>query len=135
MKKKNNITALAYIIFSVSCHNSNNKIATIKNNTSNAIICELLNNAIMTDSLLYNDKLYMRYLIQPQHYDTYTLPDSDLTKAPDAEKTYIYILKLDSLHKFLKLKHTNGILKHSLLKKIVVQLNKVKEPLDTIYAR
>ena len=78
----------------------------------------------------------MGYLIKPQRYDTYMVEaDSNLLKAPDSAKTYIYILKLDSLRKFRKSKLTNGILNHSLLKKIVVQLNKVKEPVDTIYAR
>lgn len=135
MKQKVNIGTLTILIFIVSCSTWNNKIATIKNNTSSIIACSLLKNGIMTDSSLYNDTSYMRYLIQPQHYDTYTVPDSNLTKAPSSAKTYIYILKLDSLNKFRKLKLMNGILMHSLLKKIEVQLNKVKEPLDTIYAR
>ena len=135
MKQKVNIGALAIVIFIVSCNTFNNKIATIKNNSSSIVACALLKNGIMTDSLLYNDTSYMRYLIQPQHYDTYTVPDSNLTKAPNSAKTYIYILKLDSLNKFRKLKLINGILKHSLLKKIEVQLNKVQEPVDTIYVR
>jgi hypothetical protein len=135
MKQKVNIGTLAILIFLVSCSTWNNKIATIKNNTSSIIACSLLKNGIMTDSSLYNDTSYMRYLIKPQHYDTYTVPDSNLTKAPNSAKTYIYILKLDSLNKYRKLKLMNGILMHSLLKKIEVQLNKVKEPLDTIYAR
>ena len=135
MKQKVNIGILVILLFIVSCYTWNNKIATIKNNTSSIIACALLKNGIMTDSLLYNDTSYMRYLIQPQHYDTYTVPDSNLTKTPNSAKTYIYIFKLDSLNKFRKLKLENGILKRSLLKKIVIQLNKVKEPVDTIYAR
>jgi hypothetical protein len=134
MKQKINIGMLAILILIISC-TSNNKIATIKNNSSSTIACALLNNGIMTDSSLYNDTSYMRYLIPSQHYDTYTVPDSNLLKAPDSAMRYIYILKLDSLNKFRKLKLTTGILKHSLLKKIVVQLNKVQEPLDTIFVR
>jgi len=138
MKKRVNISALTILIFIVSCNISdisNNKIATIKNNTPNTIACALLDDDTMTDSSLYSDTSYMRYLIQSQHYDTYMIPDSNLLKAPDSAKTYIYILKLDSLNRFRKRKVINGILEHSLLKKIEVQLNKVMEPVDTIYAR
>ena len=135
MKHKFKRGGLAILIFIVSCSVWNNKIATIKNNSSSTIACELLKNGNLTDTLLYNDTSYMGYLIKPQHYDTYTQADSDLTKARDSAKTFIYILKLDSLNKFRKLNLIKGILDHSLLKKIVVQLNKVREPVDTIYAR
>ncbi|MDN3584253.1 hypothetical protein [Mucilaginibacter flavus] len=134
MKRKLSVKALIVLLFMVSCA-YNSKIATVKNNTSSTVACALLKNGIMTDSLLYSDTSYMGYLIQPQHYDTYTLPDSNLTNAPNSAKTYIYILKLDSLNKFRKLKLVNGILTHSLLKKIEVQLNKVQEPVDTIYVK
>ena len=77
----------------------------------------------------------MGYLIPPQHYDTYTQPDSNLLKAPDSAKQYIYILNLDSLKRFRKRKVIKGILEHSLLKKVEIQLNKVMEPVDTTYAR
>jgi hypothetical protein len=135
MKQKINIVGLVVLIFMISCDISNNKIATIKNNTSGIIACALLDKGILTDSSLYNDTSYMRYQIQPQRYDTYMEADSNLLKAPDSAKTRIYILKLDSLNKFRKLKLTNGILKHSLLKTIVVQWNKVMEPVDTVYAK
>jgi hypothetical protein len=125
-----------HLYSTTSCdYNYNNKTATIKNNTSSIIACALLKNAIITDSLLYNDTSYMSYKIQPQRYDTYTVPDSNLLKAPDSNKTYIYILKLDSLKKYRRLKLQDGILKHSLMKKIIIQLNEVHEPVDTIYAR
>ena len=135
MKQKVNIVGLTFLVFIVSCSTWNNKIATVKNNTSGMIACALRKNGNMTDSSLYNDTSYMGYLIPSQHYDTYTIPDSNLLKAPDSSITYIYLFKLDSLNKFRKLKLIKGILEHSLLKKIVVQLNKVREPVDTIYAR
>jgi len=134
MKKIINILGQIILVFIVSCGVSNDKIATIKNNSSGIVACLLLKNGIITDSLLYNDTTYMRYLIRPQKYDTY-MGDSNLTKAPDIAKTYIYILNLDSLNKFRKSKLKGGILKHSLLKRIVVQLNKVREPVDTIYVK
>lgn len=135
MKQKTNIGILAALIFIVSCDISNNKIATIKNNTSSTIACAVLDHETLTDSSLYKDTSYMGYLIPPQHYDTYMVDDSNLLKSPDATKKYIYILKLDSLNKFRKRKVINGILKHSLLKKVEIQLNKVMEPVDTTYAR
>ena len=124
---------LLILLVIAGCNDYNNKIATIKNNTTSVIACALLKNGIMTDSLLYNDTSYMGYLIQPYHYDTYMVLDSNLLKAPDSDKRYLYLLKLDSLNKFRKLKVTNGILKHSLIKMVVIQLNKVQEPIDTIY--
>ena len=138
MKQKINIGILAVIVFIVSCDNSdfyNNKIATIKNNTSSTIACAVLDHETLTDSSLYTDTSYMGYLIPSQHYDTYMVDDSNLLKSPDAAKKYIYILKLDSLNKFRKRKVINGILEHSLLKKVEIQLNKVMEPVDTTYAR
>ena len=136
MKKGVNISALLIIMFIISCTTNYNKIATIKNNTSNTITYLLRENGMMTDSSLYNDTSYMTHLIKPQRYDNYIIPDSNLTKAPDSAKTYIYLLRLDSLNKFRRLKLIDGILKHSIIKKIVVQLNKVNEkPLDTIYVR
>jgi ribosome-binding factor A len=63
------------------------------------------------------------------------MADRELNKAPDSAKIYIYIFNSDSLDKYQKLKHSNGILKHSLLKKIKIQLNKVKGHLDTIYVK
>ena len=136
MKQKINISGLLILLLIASCSTKyNNKIATIRNNTSSVIACSILKTGIMTDSLLYKDTSYMGYLIQPHQYDTYTMPDSNLLKAPDSAKTYLYILKLDSLNKFRKLKVTNGILKQSLIKMIVIQLNKVHEPVDTIYPR
>ena len=113
----------------------NSKIITIKNNTSGTIACVILNHDTLTDSSLYKDTSYRGYLIPPQHYDTYTQPDSNLLKAPDSAINFIYILKLDSINKFLKQKVVNGILEHSLLKKVKIQLNKVMEPVDTTYAR
>jgi hypothetical protein len=124
------------LIFLFACGNIvNNKIATVKNNTNNMIVCALTSNDIMTDNILYGDTSYLSHLIKPHSYDTYMIDDSNLVKAPDSEKAYIYIISLDSVDKFKKLKIVNGILKHSLLKKIIIQVNKVQEPLDTVYVR
>jgi hypothetical protein len=123
------------LTFIVSCNVSNNKIATIKNNTSNTVACAILENGIMTDSLLYSDTSYMSYLIQPQMYDTYMVADSNLINAPDSAERHIYILRLDSLNKYRNKKLKDGILKNSLIKKIDIQLNKVMEPIDTVYVR
>jgi hypothetical protein len=110
------------------------KIALIKNNNKDTISCLIWDKQPLTDSLLYYDKVYIKDWIPPDSSGTITLPNRQLKKAPDSVKTYIYVFDVDSINKYRKMNPSKGILKHSLLKKIIIQLNKVKEPLDTIYA-
>ena len=129
---KKNILTLSIILFFISC-TYNETIATIKNNSSNVVGCIFSNSKITSDEFVYNDTTYKQYLIQPQKYDNYSLLDSNLNKAPNSAKKYIYIFDIDSLDKFKNRKSIKGILKRSLLKAIVIQLNRA--PLDTIYVR
>jgi hypothetical protein len=109
-------------------------IGYIKNNTN----CDLVGaewDEFMPDSMLCNDKVYLSYYIQP-HLVKYlsTRPNKgSLTELPDSVKQIIFIFNKDSLDKYQKLKLCDVIVKRCLVKKIEIQLNKVKEPLDTVF--
>jgi len=107
-------------------------IGYIKNNTNQDIIAADWFKD-MNDSLLYNDRIYMGYYIQPKLTETMATGYGGLFGYPDSVKAYIYVFNPDSIDKYRKLKIQKGIFKNSLLKKIVIQVNKAKEPLDTVF--
>ena len=121
------------VIILVSSCDRQAKIAIVKNNTKDTVSCWIWDKQPLTDSLLYNDKVYIKDWISPDTFGTIVLPNRNLKKAPDSVKTYVYVFDVDSINKYRKTDPSSGILKHSLLKKIIIQLNKVNEPLDTIY--
>ena len=107
-------------------------IGYIKNNTNQDIIAAD-SYKDMNDSLLYNDRIYMGYYIQPKLTETMVTGYGGLFGYPDSVKAYIYIFNPDSIDRYRELKIQKGIFKNSLLKKIVIQVNKAKEPLDTVF--
>jgi hypothetical protein len=117
-----------------SCERLHIKIGYIKNNTNTDLAGAEWDN-FMADSLLCNDRINLDYYIQPGLFEELsTRPNKgDLQELPDSSKQYIYIFNLDSLNKYQKLKICEGIVKRCLVKKIEIQLNKVKEPMDTVY--
>ncbi len=116
-----------------SCHWQAD-VAVVENNTSDTITCLLWDDEPITDNMLYNDRLYFKYWIDPKQNETVSLPNRKFKNAPDSEKVFLYLFNIDSLNKYQKSKQLSGILKKSLLKKVVFQLNKIVQPLDTIYA-
>jgi len=133
MKTKYNLPILILVfLVSISC-DFKSKIAIIKNNTSGLIIGTSWPGGLLTDSILYNDSVYMTYWLEPHANTTISVPGGKLNTAADSIKDYLYFFDKDSLDKYKKIKQYSGILKASLLKEIKIQLNKVKEPLDTIY--
>lgn len=109
-------------------------IGYIKNNTKTDLAGAEWDE-FMADSMLCNDKINLSYYIQPNLSEPLsTRPDKgNLSELPDSVKQYIFIFNLDSLNKYQKLKLCGGIVKHCLVKKIEIQLNKVKKPWDTVY--
>lgn len=132
MNKKIKISILLISLFAISCDHKS-KIAIVKNNTSTLVIGGLWHDEHMTDSDLYNNKIYIEYWIAPRGSNVITVPGSNLDTAPDSIKKYLYIFNNDTVDKYQKLKQYKGILRHSLLKIIKVQINKVKASVDTIY--
>jgi len=87
----------------------------------------------MADTSLCNDRIYINTYVQPGLIKELSTRPINLERQPDSVKEYIYIFNSDTLEKYRKLKICEGIVKRCLVKKIVIQLNKVKEPLDTIF--
>jgi hypothetical protein len=126
--------AIVLLLINSSCGEKlHEKIGYIKNNT-NSDLCGAEWDKYMPDSLLCNDRINISYYIQPHlSAGLFTSPVGNLNLQPDSLKQYIYIFNLDSLNKYQKLKICDGIVRSCLVKKIEIQLNKVKEPMDTIF--
>jgi len=109
-------------------------IAIIKNNTSSRLVVAKQPNQIMTDSILYNMR-FSKSWIDVSKFQTLSIPNTVLSSKSDSDKAYLYVFNCDSVNKYQTLKKMGGILQHSFIKKIEIQLNKVKLPLDTIYVK
>jgi hypothetical protein len=112
------------------CHWQSEIIA-VKNSTSDSLLISRQLDDIMTDSILYDERFYKDY-IGANTNSIITLPNRKPSQAADSEKLYLYFFNMDSVYKYQRIKQVKGIVGHSLLKKTIIQLNKVKEPLDTI---
>jgi hypothetical protein len=88
----------------------------------------------MTDSILYNER-FSKYWFEAKDSGFVSLPNIKLGYQSDSVKAYLYVFNSDSLFKYQDLKKVEGIVQHSFIKKVVIQLNQVKEPLDTIYIK
>jgi hypothetical protein len=130
--KANWLVVISLIMVSCS-YDWKAKVGIIKNDTKDSIVVAVSNKEI-TDSILYN-KLYLDYVIGSNESTIITLPGKVPSQAPDSERVYIYVIKKDSLNKYQGLEHSNSVLKQSFLNKFEIQLNKIKNPLDTIYIR
>ena len=109
-------------------------IAIVKNNTSSRILIAIQPDELMTDSTLYNER-FSEILVEPNLSRLVTLSNIKLISQSDSVKAYLYMFNCDSVDKYQELKKMQGIIKSSFIRKIEIQLNKVKEPLDTIYIR
>ncbi|WP_259066419.1 hypothetical protein HDF24_22010 [Mucilaginibacter sp. X4EP1] len=136
--KKNLIVAIFCIFFGVvfcsGCEKLHVQIGNIKNNTKTDLVGAEWGE-FMADSMLCEDKINLDYYLQPGLSEELSIrPDKgELSALPDSSKQYIYIFNSDSLDKYQKLKMCDGIVKRCLVKKIEIQLNKVKEPMDTVF--
>jgi len=110
------------------------RIATFKNNTSSRLLIAKLNDERMTDSILYNER-FSKYWVEAKSSGSVSLPNMKLSYQSDSVKAYLYVFNSDSLFKYQDLKKVEGIVQHSFIRKVVIQLNKVKESLDTIYIK
>lgn len=109
-------------------------IAIVKNSSSNRILIAKQPGKLMTDSILYNER-FSETWIDTNKSQLITLPNVKLTAQPDSVKTYLFVFNCDSVDKFQASKQITGILKSSLIRKIEIQDNKIKEPLDTVYVK
>ena len=138
MKKAFNVALFCISILILSAcvfHPAKPQTGYIKNNT-NADLVGAEWDKFMPDSLLCNDRIYLGHYLQPglsQGLSTSHFREGDLIGLPDTAKQYFYFFNLDSLNKYQKLKICDGIVKRCLVKRIEIQLNKVKDPTDTIF--
>ncbi len=110
-----------------------NNIVVIENKTNDSLYATYAIGKLPTDSIVNDRYRYLKtYIIAPDSSKTVHTFNLVLSKQPDTAKIYLYIFNVDSLNKYQKANRFKGIFLHSLLKKTVIQLNKVKEPVDTI---
>jgi len=128
------IIVIILFVFSSCVMDSQSDIAIVKNNTPNLILIAKQRNEIMTDSILYYER-FSETWVDAGSAHFISLPNTRLHAQPDSAKIYLFIFNHDSLQTYQSSKRVNGIVKSCFLKKIVIQVNKVKEPLDTIYVK
>jgi len=137
MKKTNIIIRFVAILLLVSC-DLHSEFAVVKNDTSDTLVVigwsdnEL---GVITDSLIYNNRIYMPDVIAPNKYTKVGLRFINFHNAHDSSKMQLYILNDDSLSHYQQLKLNSGILNHCLIRKIIIQADKVENGLDTIVIR
>ncbi|MBB5648148.1 hypothetical protein [Pedobacter cryoconitis] len=107
------------------------EVVVIKNDLSSTILIGKQPDEYMTDSIVFN-KEFSTNLIAAFTDQVIALPDMTFKNALDSEMVYLYVFNLDTLNKLIQEKKVKGILDKSLLKKVKIQLNLIKEPLDTI---
>jgi hypothetical protein len=108
--------------------------AVIKNDTRSRLFIAELENDNMSDSILYKER-FSKTWIEPNRSGPLFIPNAKLKAFPDSAKIYLYIFNCDSMYKMRALKKVNDLVKRSFIQKIEIQLNTVKEPLDTIYVK
>jgi len=111
------------------------EVTVVKNNLFETVIVVPWNDqefGIITDSMIYNDRIYMPDVINSHDIGTMVLPVTNFSNAPDSVKVELYVIKSDSLDYYKKKGIEKGILRHSLKEKIVIQVNKIKTPIDTV---
>jgi hypothetical protein len=113
-----------------------NDVAVVKNNSNKPIFIIYTLGKVLTDSSVSSYyKTLKEFVIEPDSSKKIATANRVLKKEPDSSKIYLYIFYVDSLNKYERLSHYKGILKQSLIKSIEIQLNKTKEPIDTIHVR
>ena len=127
---------IIYAVFStmiMSC-DQNTPVLAVKNNSTCLISGASLVNDTLTDDDLYNDKVNMNIFLEPGKFQDIGVLSYKFGDQNDTSMLYLYIFREDSLKKYLQQKKVNGILTKSLIKKVVIQLNKLKK-IDTIYVK
>ena len=134
MKEK--ISGMALITFCLlflySCsENARHPTLVINNTADSPIIVAELKKDDVTDSIIYNE-VFNSIQIDPGRLDQLSAP-GNLKSYPDSFKLNILILNRDSLDVFRRKKKVKGILNRSLIKRLILQINLIKDPLDTVY--
>jgi hypothetical protein len=127
------IVVLGFIFLIEGCE-WRNEIAIVKNNSKKSIFIIYTLGKTVTDSSVgrYYHTL-KEYTIEPGSFKKLTTYNRTLRNEPDSSKIYLYVFNIDSLKKYEKVSKYEGILNHSVIKKVEIQINKIKYPIDTLY--
>ncbi|PYF74194.1 hypothetical protein [Pedobacter nutrimenti] len=112
--------------------NKKTGILVVANGTQSPLTVVKQPDQIITDSLVFFDQLDKTEFIVGET-KAISLPYSGFKSLPDSKKTYLYVFNSDSLDKWRNEKKIDGILKKCLIKTFSIQLNQVKDKLDTVY--
>jgi len=127
----NIIVAVSVVQINSCTYDRKTDVAIIKNNLKANVLIVDQPDEILTDSSLYYDYL-TQMETKPNESTTISIPVSGFQNATNNEKVFIYVFTDDSLVKYKSQSSHEGIVKKALVKKIDIQLNQVKHPLDTI---
>ncbi|WP_316839142.1 hypothetical protein [Pedobacter gandavensis] len=108
------------------------EVVVINNNTTSSILVAKLLIPNLTDSLVFIDYLDQTH-VNSGEVSSIWLPYGNLKNLPASEIAYFYIFNVDSLEKYRSIKKVQGILKASLIRRFSIQLNEVKNQVDTVY--
>lgn len=107
-------------------------VLVIANDTDSNILVVKQPYREITDNLVFSNHLDWEEFNSGE-IKTVWLPYSRLRNLPPNERAYFYVFNTDSLEKYRGLKKANGIIKLCLIKEFSLQLNEVKDQLDTLY--
>ena len=127
MKKTSVLFRTVILLFFMSC-DLHSEFAIIRNDTSDTLVAVGWNDkelGAITDSLIYNNRIYMPDDIEPNKYTRVRLQFINFHNAHDSAKMQLYILNVDSLSHYRQLRLNRNILSHCLFRKITVQANKI----------
>ena len=120
------------IIFSGCIMDRKSGIVVIVNDTNSNILVAKQPTQEITDSIVFSN-LLDKDEFSIGEIRSIWLPYGNLSSLPSSEKVYFYIFNLDSLEKYRMEKKLSGIMNSCLINKFSIQLNKVKDQLDTVY--
>ncbi len=133
MKKMSVLFRTTVALFFMSC-DIHSEFTIIRNDTSDTLVVvgwsdkEL---GVITDSMIYNNRIYMPDVIEPNKYTRIRLQFINFHNAHDSSKMQLYILNVDTLSHYQLLRLNRNILSHCLFRKITIQANKIRNG-DTI---
>jgi len=131
----NLLVVILTVVFLFGCERVN-EVAIVKNNSSRTIFIIYTLGKVITDSSV--KKYYStqkNYMIKRDSFKRVSVFNRKLNTEPDSSKVYLYVFDSDSLKRYSGLQNYTGLLNHSLMKRIEIQLNTVKNPLDTVFIK
>ena len=125
------IIGTGLILLLATCDIENVVVLAVKNKTHYAITGAYLLDDSVSDDEIYNDRVYMGINLQQDSLRWISMPDFKFGDKSDTSELNIFIFCEDSLKKYRRLGIKQGIISRSLIKKIILQSNTIKQG-DTV---